>query len=211
MESGCAVRACSARAHVCAALRVAALTLRCEALRSSRVHSHADTMPQRHRLHTCIRQCTCRVAQRALSCVCTVRSQRVCACGVWAHFFAQGELTRPSASSGAHRPRSTLAVHGCVPDPEGGGRWKVRSSSTICPEFSGTQGPRGKRAFNDTFPQQRSPGSRPCSWETWKRLRSVTVLLVKMTPCGTPSCNQRHATTTFQSPCRASPLGTTRC
>ena len=50
---------------------------------------------------------SCRAACAVVR-VCTVRSLRVCACGVWAHFFAQGELTRPSASSGAHRPRPCL-------------------------------------------------------------------------------------------------------
>ena len=84
---------------------------------------HKATAPQATHVHMTV-YVSCR-AVCAVARVCTVRSLRVCACGVWAHFFAQGELTRPSASSGAHRPRSTLAVHGCVLDPEGGGRWKV--------------------------------------------------------------------------------------
>ena len=67
---------------------------------------HKATAPQARHVHETAyvsRYAACTVVR-----VCTVRSMRVCACGVWAHFFAQGEMTRPSASSGAHRPHTSL-------------------------------------------------------------------------------------------------------
>ena len=114
---------------VCSVVHVRTCWRCCATLRATApfIHSftcrHKATAPQATHAHMTV-YVSCRAACAVVR-VCTVRSLRVCACGVWAHFFAQGELTRPSASSGAHRPRSTLAVHGCVLEPEGGGRWKV--------------------------------------------------------------------------------------
>ena len=67
---------------------------------------HKATAPQATHVHVTA-YVSCRAACTVVR-VCTVRSLRVCACGVWAHFFAQVEMTRPSASSGAHRPRPSL-------------------------------------------------------------------------------------------------------
>ena len=84
-------------------------TLRCATLCCARracIHSfirHKATAPQATHVRVTV-YVSCRAACAVVR-VCTVRSLRVCACGVWAHFFAQGELTRPSTSSGAHRPR----------------------------------------------------------------------------------------------------------
>ena len=40
-------------------------------------------------------------------------------------------MRRTVASSGAHRPHSTLAVHGCAYYPREGGRWKEEVSEDV--------------------------------------------------------------------------------
>ena len=49
---------------------------------------HKATAPQATHVHMTV-YVSCRAACAVVR-VCTVRSLRVCACGVWAHFFAQG-------------------------------------------------------------------------------------------------------------------------
>ena len=89
---------------MCARACVAAL--RSAPLRRAYTCRHKATAPQATHGHVTA-YVSCRAACTVVR-VCTVRSLRVCACGVWAHFFARGEMTRPSASSGAHQPRPSL-------------------------------------------------------------------------------------------------------
>ena len=117
-------------------------TLRC-VLRNrtlSLIHSHIHTFTCRHKAtapqatHVHVTAyVSCRAACAVVR-VCTVRSLRVCACGVWAHFFAQGEMTRnvnvqrsastapvpkrtPSALLGPHSPRARTRASCCRPPP----------------------------------------------------------------------------------------------
>ena len=82
---------------------------------------HKATAPQATHVHVTAyapRRAACTVVR-----VCTARSLRVCACGVWALFFAQGEKTR---NVGVQRSASTALDAGCTrvrPRPRG--RWSV--------------------------------------------------------------------------------------
>ena len=115
---------------LCARASVAAL--RTAPLHRAYTCRHKVTAPQATHVHVTAyvpRRAACTVVR-----VCTARSLRVCACGVWALFFAQGEMTRtvgvqrsastapvpkgtPSAMLVPHSPRARTCASCCRPPP----------------------------------------------------------------------------------------------
>ena len=106
MEGGGEVKVpCVCRCSACARVLAA---LCCALLAASRIHmpTQGHNATGYTRAYDSVRVV---VAQRALSCVCALCALCGCVHAECKHTFSRkGKLTRPSASSGAHRPRPSL-------------------------------------------------------------------------------------------------------
>ena len=117
------------KSGLCGVVHVRVSWLHCAVhrlLRHAFTCRHKATMPEATQEHTHETRDTQSAVECVVEQVCVSVRSVVAPC-----FSARGEMRRDVASSGAHRPHSTLAVHACAYYPREGGRWKEEVSGKV--------------------------------------------------------------------------------